>query len=767
MEKIKKFANTLIIKSFTLLILLLIFSFGSLFAKGVLAQEATQTEEQIQQSQPQQESAPQQETSLQEAPAEINVDNNAEVQNSVEQTSDTGNNTIQTEPSSSPEPSPSPSVENESLPELTVSDEPSPSPEPTPDTNIDNQADVTNNVESLSDTGSNSMQEAAPEANLTLEEATSSTSLTTGESASEINTGDAVSVVEAENSINSTEVNSNVVNQTLNIFLSGDVDLSVVPYIIAEAVFAQNNQNSQVINVAVFNGNSYAYLSNDIVSTASTGANSINGEGQATISTGDSYSVVSLVNRVNTTIIDSTIHIVTINIFGTVEGDIILPELKSNGNCCGKVNQIDNKADVENNVLSSANSGQNEIVTTESGTIETGEAVSAVNVVNIVNKSLIDVLFQYLYINNFGFWDGDFLGWDEMLAYDGGGSLSLASVSAGGNGEGCGCADEINLQNEAVVVNNISSASNTGGNKINGGDAKIKTGKAYSAVSLLNFVNASFIRSIGFFAFVNIFGSLNGDIGGESQFQTPEDDQPEGDIIPGDQNPDPNQNKDKTLQNNDNPAREQGGKLEVKQTNSIGEYVLPGDTITFFVTVKNPGSGKVYGAKARISFILDGVDLGGATFELGDIEAGRGVKLSTGLVLSKDIKPGSYIARVRVWGQVGEDGLVADIADSAFLVGAPPFISGGPGILGEVFAGEVFASEGSPGEEILGIQRSGLRMEQKVWILLALCLGTLLILRGIRERKKLALALLRSKKVIINKSLALRSVLFSHFPPFF
>lgn len=732
MEKNKKSIKSLIIKSRELFLILLLLSFGHLFSREVYAQEVT-TQDQAQQTQ-----------------AEVIVDNNATVQNNAEQSADTGNNSIQVEPSpspsvqsdssSQPSPSPEPTAEPEASPQ------PSPSAEPSPaDTSVENNATVESSVSSTSSSGNNSIftpapvettqAEATPSANLNNQEATDSADITTG---------NAISVVEVENKINSTEVNSKVVNQTLNIFFSGDVDLASVPYIIAEAVFSQNNQDSQVINVAVFSGQNFAYLSNDIVSLANTGSNSIEGSKQATILTGDAYSVVSLVNQVNTTIVDSIIHIVTINIFGTVAGNIILPEFSNPEACCGSITQSENQANLENNISSSALSGQNSIETAGGGNIETGNINSVVNLVNLVNTNIIGMLFHYLFINNFGSWSGDFLGWDDILASQGGTSLTLTSLQSGGLRDGCSCIQDANIYNQAFVSNNISSTAQTGGNSIDGGNGSIKTGKANSAISILNFINTNIIRSIGFFGFINIFGTLTGDVGGISDFP-PDDVEDEEEVVEElvatqDQNP----------KQNDPSPRETGGNLKVTQSNNVGEVIFPGDTITFFVTVKNTGVGRVYGAKLSISFIKDGVDMGGATFNLGDIDPARGVKLTTGLVLSKDAKPGLYTARAKVWGKVGEDGLVSDFADSTFIVFAPaPILSEKEGFIGEVYAAEAAGVLG-------GVYKNrGLTMEQKMWTLFITCVATYLMLRGIRERRKVALALY-----------TLRSIFFSHFPPF-
>lgn len=644
--------------------------------------------------------------------------------------------TQQTEPSPSPEP------------EVNLESSPPPTPSPTPETEIDNEAEVNNDVDSTAISGENSIEEPSPTPSPSPEATPEvSPSPTPEASSAVIDTGDAVSVVEAENSVNSTEVNSQVVYQTLNIFTAGDIDLTTVPLAIAEAVFSQNN-NDPVINVSVIDSQNFAYLSNDIISLANTGGNTIEGGQEATINTGDAYSIVSLLNKVNATIIDSTIHIVTINIFGNVEGNILLPEFSTGDACCGEVVHIEDKAVVNNDVDSAAISGQNSITSTntENASIKTGSATSTVNLVNIVNTNLIGVIFHYLFINTFGTWTGDFLGWDNFDAVAGGGNLSLNSVSSGNGGNtSCpSCFDEISVKNDAQVVNNVSSTANTGGNTINNnGQATINTGNAYSSVSIVNFVNSSIINSLGFFGFINIFGFLDGDIGGASLFATPPPSEPE---------PEP-EVENASNQDPGPSVREEGGQLEVYQTTNVGTHVLPGDTITFFVTIKNPGTGRVYDPELKISFIKDGVDMGGATFDLDDIEAGKGVKITTGLVLSEEAEPGEYIARAVATGHVGPDNnLISAYAESPFIIGGGslPLMSG---VTEEVQAAE-------PEGEILGAMTTdkGLTITQRLWLLLFGSLVAYLVMKAIRERRKLALAWSHRRSFLSSKGATIHSI---------
>src|SRR6185312_899404 len=88
-----------------------------------------------------------------------------------------------------------------------------------------------------------------------------------------------------------------------------------------------------------------------------------------------------------------------------------------------------------------------------------------------------------------------------------------------------------------------------------------------------------------------------------------------------------------------------------------------------FANVQNTGTGKVYNGALHLSLIKDNQEVGGADFTLGDIAAGHGAKLSTGLVLSHAIEPGMYIARVTATGTTGDNNTNLSVsADSSFLV---------------------------------------------------------------------------------------------------
>ncbi len=565
----------------------------------------------------------------------IGVGNEATASSDVSSTAISGENEIVT-----PAPSPTPSDEG------TLVSESSPSPSPNPEEYYTDSLPSSEQSTSQSGETLGGMTSVPPPAN--------GPSPSPSPLATTVESGDAVSVVEAQNSVNSTEVNSNVTYQTINIFTSGDVDLSGVALLVAHDVVVNNKSDDPTVNILLLDANNYVYLSNDVTSVANSGDNSVEGGRNASINTGDAYSAVSLLNEVNTTILDSEIHIVTINIYGDVEGNIILPEFSSatDGSGTGGVLLIGNSATVVNNIDSEAISGQNSIESQNGGEITTGDAASAVNLVNIVNTSIKNFMIFHLSINTFGEWIGTFLGWGQF-GPEQGGNLTLTTFNGTSCGEGEDCQIDATIANEAYLSNNVSSLANSGGNSISGvrsGD--INTGNAFSSVSIMNLVNTTIKNSIGFWGFINIFGTFRGNIGGASYF---EEEAPPIEEAQAESGP---------------SQRESGGQLEVTQKNNVGTHVLPGDTVTFSVSVKNTGTGKVYDSKLRIGLIDEnGVDMGGANFNLGDIKPGEGFKINTGLVLSKSAKAGEYTAHAVVIGTVGpDDSVISAYADSFFPI---------------------------------------------------------------------------------------------------
>lgn len=610
-------------------------------------------------------------------PAQTEVTNDATTTTITDTTANTGDNTIG-EPTPSPAETSAQEDNPTDPPAETQTETLSPTPDPTPipkDGSVTaiNSAEVVNEATSSADTGNNEITLTAENPSESEEtgghEETSPTPTPSpaeplaqeGTPTAVIDTGDAAAIATVDNSINTTEINSQVVYQTINLFVdqNGDIDLSG-PAALAELITSEYHDEA-VVNVALTPITNTADVNNIITSKANTGNNQINEpSGNAQITTGDAYSLIAMLNRINFVMIDSVLHIVTINIFGNFTGNIILPEQNNSTEpCpdCGTSTAINNDATVTNTIDSQAVSGQNAIIASDSAQITTGDAVSIVQLTNLINTNLIGAGLLRLIILPFGAWNGSFLGWGSIAGQEGGGPLMISSLSGVG-GSGCPeCTGDVSIGNQANLTNAIASTANSGGSKINAVNGTIQTGRAISLVSLINLVNTSLVRSTGFFGFINIFGNWVGNIGGASFFaEDVAEEEPA--------------TTDESQSTSDTPdVRESGGKLEITQTNNVANYVLPGDTVTFFVKVKNTGTGKVYGATLDLLLYQDGVNRGGAHFSLGDIDAGKGKKVTTGLVLSKETPGGLYTAVATVRGTAGpENGTVTARASSQFTV---------------------------------------------------------------------------------------------------
>ena len=573
---------------------------------------------------------------------ETTIDNSATADTTATTIANTGDNTVSDTPVPTVTPDPpaviTPSDTPTDTPVPTVTPDPLVTPDATDSaTTITNTGETTDTNTSSANTGENTVT--------TTESPTPAPQPETN-----VTTGNAIAVTNVNTDVNSTSIHSTVFAQTINIYIDQNASLDLSdPAGFIERTIA-NDPTDPVINLHITSVTNQANVTNTVNSVANTGENIALFTGNAGINTGDAYSIVSVLNRVNFIAIDSVVHVVTINIFGTLNGDIILPTpiaIPATDPCpqCNQTTTITNTATVTNTVDSEANTGNNSITTTGNGTIQTGNATSEVSINNLVNTVLIGDNVFSLTITPIGDWNGNFVGYQSVEPLDT--LLSNASFTS------------LTATNSATVTNTINSFANTGSNMVTACSGVIQTGNAFSSVSLINLVNTVLYRTTAFFGFINIFGTWNGNIGDQQSLAIAE------------ATPQPNADRpldDAPVQSNES-KHDSGGLLTVINSNNVGEYVNPGDTVTFFVNVKNPGNGHVYDTTLSLHLIKDGQDAGGQTFSLGTIDPGHGFKVTTGFLLSQTTPGGVYTAHAIVTGTVGADNnAIVAYADSTFTV---------------------------------------------------------------------------------------------------
>jgi len=173
----------------------------------------------------------------------------------------------------------------------------------------------------------------------------------------------------------------------------------------------------------------------------------------------------------------------------------------------------ENDAGVENNVYSEAETGENEASGGSSATVESGNAFSFANVVNVVNTNIFNsqglllILSKILGLSSLDLRDG-------FNIFAGGSSSSSGLPCSLSNCENDNVSLSIENKNTATIVNNVIVRSSTGGNTAStkDGTAQVYTGDAYAAANVLNVANTNIVNSNYLLVSFNNVGDLAGDI---------------------------------------------------------------------------------------------------------------------------------------------------------------------------------------------------------------------------------------------------------------
>jgi uncharacterized repeat protein (TIGR01451 family) len=389
---------------------------------------------------------------------------------------------------------------------------------------LNNQGEVVNLADSEADSGDNTTKDASDVI---------------------INTGDAVAWINLINYLNANFIGSQIEFLFLDLieedFVSGSSEInlnevwrSLLEKEAADGTDLVENQELAQMDATIRNLNQ-AVLENDLTVSAETGQNEVSDSDNVAMSTGDATALANVFNLVNVNVLGSQLLFFTINIFGTFDGDLVLPrpenftsteapeesESKEESSKADLVLNNDNMATVDNNVLVEAETGENEVTDTGGETeIDTGEAQAIANVLSLINTNISQNDWFYLILNVLGDWTGKILGWSSPEAsesYDGEtttfqtGSGSQNNNSANGESEYLTTICNIN---EAEVENNINVSASTGENTAsnNKGDVSIKTGTATALANLFNLVNLNIMGGRLFFGTINILGNWTGDL---------------------------------------------------------------------------------------------------------------------------------------------------------------------------------------------------------------------------------------------------------------
>lgn len=357
---------------------------------------------------------------------------------------------------------------------------------------------------------------------------TSSSTATSTEpiSTTTIKTG-AINIANALSNLVNNNIIGNGLQYLVNIFknLVQNVDLSG---------FNQNSSTTDSnlpVNTNIAN-NSTSTIDNKLVIKAETGDNIIaSSSGPSVIETGDISIVNDIINMANINIVGKGWFFAVVNIFGELDGDIIMPAMTEAASTTVAEKPASTKTatspaqeflitnknfnNLENNIKVDANTGNNVISSsTYDSIIKTGSVNADTNVFNLVNYNVYSNSWKFYRINIFGEWDGTVHGLPQGYNYfkDENGITIYKELST----------NEMNSlytkfiasnTNYASTTNDIDIDADTGNNSILRGDSgSIKTGNIDITNNILNFINSNFIGDNWQFSLINVFGNWKGNL---------------------------------------------------------------------------------------------------------------------------------------------------------------------------------------------------------------------------------------------------------------
>ena len=190
-----------------------------------------------------------------------------------------------------------------------------------------------------------------------------------------------------------------------------------------------------------------------------------------------------------------------------------------------------NSANILNNVDVTANSGNN--LLNGQGAINTGDAQASASLTNMVNTNITGSNWVMIIIQNFGTWTGSLQGWWGSFLQIGNTAFAWVQlpdseslnnqnvISTNGNtgdnsiNQSLASSNQlltVNNQNQANITNNISVLADTGNNSASGNNTEINSGNALANANILNFVNTNIFGNHWYFVMINIFDKFLGNI---------------------------------------------------------------------------------------------------------------------------------------------------------------------------------------------------------------------------------------------------------------
>lgn len=334
-------------------------------------------------------------------------------------------------------------------------------------------------------------------------------------------TGTAAATTTLTNIVNSTVSGGAGAPATFTSNINGNVngDIALYPMIMAAMLGAAGGTSTNTAtNTNTQNlSNTTGITNNATLSATSGNATVANNTTAGNATTGNASAVGNIINMINSAIAAGSSFIGTINIYGNLNGDILvspgfLPSLIASNTTTNTVTANANLSDTQNivnNVKLGATTGTASVAgNTSAGNATTGNASTNLVLLNLTGHQVVAKDSLLVFVNVLGTWVG-------MIVNATPGTTS-AALGDGVTTNTTTTTANLNATNDAAITNNLTLNAASGDATVthNTTAGNATTGNASASANILNMSQSNFGLS-GWFGvlFINVFGSWLGSFG--------------------------------------------------------------------------------------------------------------------------------------------------------------------------------------------------------------------------------------------------------------
>ncbi|MNH58532.1 hypothetical protein D3C73_103360 [compost metagenome] len=273
----------------------------------------------------------------------------------------------------------------------------------------------------------------------------------------------------------------------------------------------------------VVNADQTANLTNNIsLGAASGNANVINNTTAGNATTGTANTVANVINLINSIIAANKSFIGTINIYGNLDGDILIspsfipqllasnaPTATNASDSTTVLNANDTQSIINNVTLNAASGSANVLNNTTAGNATTGTAATNLTILNYTGHQVVASNSLLIFVNVLGRWVG--------LIVDAPAGATAAVLGNGVTSNTATGGDQtVNANTTSSITNNIDLASLSGDATVRGNTqaGNATSGNATASANIANISTSSFSVSDWFgVLFINVFDTWLGSFG--------------------------------------------------------------------------------------------------------------------------------------------------------------------------------------------------------------------------------------------------------------